>query len=238
MNRKLGQELHHAVKQMEADDAIGCIVITGSGDRAFSAGGDIEEQLADDAQYSDAGARCDARQKRQLRDQRVFEADDRHDERPGLWRWVGARLIARYADRLRGIQVPLSGCSLRPDQQHVDAAQSGRLADREGAAVLCSRRGGAGSVPDRAAEPSGSARATSRKDDGARQDDRREPPRGSDGRQGSDAAADGTRTGGTVRCGARVHDDTCSAVRRPRMHSPTSSSAKAWPPTSLLQAGR
>ena len=53
MNRKLGQELHHAVKQMEADEGIGCIVITGAGERAFSAGGDIKEQLADDAQYSD-----------------------------------------------------------------------------------------------------------------------------------------------------------------------------------------
>jgi enoyl-CoA hydratase len=53
MNRKLGQELHHAVKQAEADDAIGCIVITGAGERAFSAGGDIHEQLSDDARYSD-----------------------------------------------------------------------------------------------------------------------------------------------------------------------------------------
>ncbi len=53
MNRKLGQELHHAVKQAEADDAIGCIVITGAGDRAFTAGGDIHEQLSNDAKYSD-----------------------------------------------------------------------------------------------------------------------------------------------------------------------------------------
>ena len=37
MNRKLGSELHGAVKRMESDDAIGCIVITGSGTRAFSA---------------------------------------------------------------------------------------------------------------------------------------------------------------------------------------------------------
>ena len=54
MNRKLGRELHDAVKQAEADDANGCIVITGAGERAFSAGGDIKEQLATDAQYSDA----------------------------------------------------------------------------------------------------------------------------------------------------------------------------------------
>jgi enoyl-CoA hydratase len=53
MNRKLGEELHHAVKQAESDDAIGCIVITGAGERAFSAGGDIKEQLADDSRYSD-----------------------------------------------------------------------------------------------------------------------------------------------------------------------------------------
>jgi enoyl-CoA hydratase len=53
MNRKLGVELHDAVKHAEADEGIGCIVITGAGDRAFSAGGDIKEQLSDDARYSD-----------------------------------------------------------------------------------------------------------------------------------------------------------------------------------------
>jgi enoyl-CoA hydratase len=53
MNRKLNRELLAAVKAAEADDAIGCIVITGAGERAFSAGGDIHEQLSDDAQYSD-----------------------------------------------------------------------------------------------------------------------------------------------------------------------------------------
>lgn len=53
MNRKLGQELHQAVKAMEADDDIGCIVITGAGERAFTAGGDIHQQLSNDAKYSD-----------------------------------------------------------------------------------------------------------------------------------------------------------------------------------------
>lgn len=54
MNRKLSTELHHAVKALEADDTIGCIVITGSGERAFSAGGDIHEQRSDDKRYSQA----------------------------------------------------------------------------------------------------------------------------------------------------------------------------------------
>ncbi len=52
MNRKLVSELHDAVARFDADDGVGCIVITGAG-RAFSAGGDIREQLDDDARYSD-----------------------------------------------------------------------------------------------------------------------------------------------------------------------------------------
>ena len=54
MNRQLSRELHDAVKHMEADADIGCVVITGSGERAFSAGGDIHEQRSDDARYSEA----------------------------------------------------------------------------------------------------------------------------------------------------------------------------------------
>jgi len=52
MNRKLSRELHDAVKKMDADDAVGCIVITGSGERAFTAGGDIQEQLSNDEKHT------------------------------------------------------------------------------------------------------------------------------------------------------------------------------------------
>lgn len=52
MNRKLGAELADAMAQLNGDAAIGCIVVTGSGEKAFSAGGDIKEQLADDKRYS------------------------------------------------------------------------------------------------------------------------------------------------------------------------------------------
>ena len=44
MNHRLDEELYHAVMAANADEGVGCIVITGSGDRAFSAGGDIHEQ--------------------------------------------------------------------------------------------------------------------------------------------------------------------------------------------------
>jgi enoyl-CoA hydratase len=52
MNRQLTTELQDAVKAMNADDEVGCIVITGSGQRAFSAGGDIHEQRENDANFT------------------------------------------------------------------------------------------------------------------------------------------------------------------------------------------
>ena len=52
MNRQLTTDLHEAVIQMVADEAIGCIVITGAGDKAFSAGGDIHEQRENDRTFT------------------------------------------------------------------------------------------------------------------------------------------------------------------------------------------
>src|SRR5882724_2147860 len=49
MSYQLSFELHEAVQQMSADDEVGCIVITGAGNRAFSAGGDIHTQRELDA---------------------------------------------------------------------------------------------------------------------------------------------------------------------------------------------
>jgi len=52
MNTQLTGELHSAIGVMCDDDAVGCIVITGSGERAFTAGGDIHEQRYNDANLS------------------------------------------------------------------------------------------------------------------------------------------------------------------------------------------
>ena len=52
MNRALMTELADAVKVLDAAEDIGCIVITGAGERAFSAGGDIHEQREDDRRYT------------------------------------------------------------------------------------------------------------------------------------------------------------------------------------------
>ncbi len=54
MNHQLSTELHDGVTRLTADDEVGCIVITGAGTRAFSAGGDIHEQREDDRRYSQA----------------------------------------------------------------------------------------------------------------------------------------------------------------------------------------
>ena len=47
MNYELVTELDRAITDAEDDDNIGAIVITGAGERAFSAGGDIHEQRGD-----------------------------------------------------------------------------------------------------------------------------------------------------------------------------------------------
>src|SRR5437764_2920847 len=54
MSHQLSAELHDAVMRMSADDEVGCIVITGAGNRAFSAGGDIHEQREDDRRHTQA----------------------------------------------------------------------------------------------------------------------------------------------------------------------------------------
>jgi enoyl-CoA hydratase/carnithine racemase len=54
LSHQLSSELHDAITRMCADDEVGCIVITGAGKRAFSAGGDIHEQREDDKKYTQA----------------------------------------------------------------------------------------------------------------------------------------------------------------------------------------
>ena len=63
MNRQLNRELQEAVRAMNADEEVGCIVITGAGERAFSAGGDIHEQRERD-QETDQEARREQDERR------------------------------------------------------------------------------------------------------------------------------------------------------------------------------
>jgi len=54
MSQQLSAELHEAVVRACDDDEVGCLVITGAGTKAFSAGGDIHEQREDDRRYTQA----------------------------------------------------------------------------------------------------------------------------------------------------------------------------------------
>src|SRR5688572_5193608 len=54
MNDQLSAELHEAVTRLCADAEVGCLVVTGSGTKAFSAGGDIHEQRDNDRKYTQA----------------------------------------------------------------------------------------------------------------------------------------------------------------------------------------
>ena len=166
MNRQLVGELRDAVKEMDADD----------GDRLHRHHRRRRARLFRRRRHPRAargrpplyaGRARRAPRPRQLRDRRQREADDRHDERPRLWRRGGAGVVARHADRLREHPVPLSRRRLWPDQQHLDPAQPGRLADRQGTAVFGAHRRGRGGLPHRPAEPPGAARAAARQDDGA-----------------------------------------------------------------------
>ena len=53
MNNQLNVELQDAVKQLNANNEIGCVVLTGAGKRAFSAGGDIHEQRENDLKFTE-----------------------------------------------------------------------------------------------------------------------------------------------------------------------------------------
>ncbi|HEX6801055.1 MAG TPA: enoyl-CoA hydratase/isomerase family protein, partial [Candidatus Binatia bacterium] len=45
MNYELAAELDEELTNIENDDAVGCVVLTGAGPRAFSAGGDIMQMV-------------------------------------------------------------------------------------------------------------------------------------------------------------------------------------------------
>jgi enoyl-CoA hydratase len=60
LNSALVTQLEQAINQLEAEDEIGAIVVTGAGERAFSAGGDMAEQVAALNSQEKAPARASA----------------------------------------------------------------------------------------------------------------------------------------------------------------------------------
>ena len=178
LNHQLSTELHDAVTRMSADDEVGCIVITGAGKRAFSAGGDIHEQREDDRRYTQA--ELDARNA--VRARGSYEISACPKPTIGMMNGLaygGAAVLASsldMRDRVRARELPLPGRGLRPHQQHLDPAEPGRLAHRQGAALLRPGRRGRGGASHRPAQPPRAVRRAARKDHVAGDHDREEPP--------------------------------------------------------------
>ncbi len=66
MNLALSRELGHAIAELEADDAIGAIILTGAGDRSFSAGADIHEMRTLTPEDTARGAEIRAESQRRV----------------------------------------------------------------------------------------------------------------------------------------------------------------------------
>src|SRR5205807_480941 len=174
MNRKLSSELHDAVKRIDADEAIGCIVITGAGERAFSAGGDIHEQREDDRRYGEE--ELDARRPPRRGSYEIAACAKPTIGMINGLAYGGAAVLASSLD----IRVGCEGCSFR-----FLAAAYGRinstwtLPNQVGWPIakelLCrrSRRG----LPHRSVKSSGPARAAAGQDHGACPHDRGQQPR-------------------------------------------------------------
>ena len=225
MNRALSRELHDAVKAFEADDAIGCIVITGSGEKAFSAGGDIHEQRSDDARYSQA--ELDA-----MRNPRSsYDISACAKPMIGMMNGLaygGAAVLASSLDMRIGCEATkfrflaaaygrINSTWTLPNQVGWPMAKELLFSARIVEAEEAYRIGLLNHLVPRA--------RLRDEDHGVGAHDRRQPPRRGDGGQGAAAAAEGQEPGRAVGGGAGLHH-ACDARREgggrvPRVHRET-----------------
>ena len=156
----LVRELDDALTGYEADDDIKAVILTGAGDRAFSAGADIHEMAGLIAE--ELARRSDARGRDHLAHRQLCQAADRRDQRARLWRRGAVVLDARSADRLRAHPVSLSRGELRPGQFDLVVAAAGRPAEGEGTALHRPGRHRRGGGAHRAAQSGGPRRQADR----------------------------------------------------------------------------
>ena len=131
LNFGLVSELDEVLTQFENDDDIRAVVITGAGEKAFSAGADIHENVDLD---KDEYERRQPLRRVPLAPRDVEEADHRRDQRPGLW-WSG--VLSSSLDIRIGCEraasaswPPATAGSTVPGR-----CRRGRLGARQGAAL-------------------------------------------------------------------------------------------------------
>ena len=98
INRKLGAELLDAVKVLEADDATGCLAITGAGEKTLVAASRSRWKTTSATHAKSRIALAIPGVPRELR---LCQAGHRHDQRPLLRRRRSARLRTRHPGRVR-----------------------------------------------------------------------------------------------------------------------------------------
>ena len=109
MSFQLIGELDRAITDVEADDQIGSVIITGAGERAFSAGADIHEQRRDVQELSPE----EIEERRAIRSEYSWhmgicsKAHHRGAERPVLRGRRRSVLIPGHAGRMRAQYLPL-----------------------------------------------------------------------------------------------------------------------------------
>jgi hypothetical protein len=199
MNAQLSAELREAVARLTDDDEVGCLVITGAGKRAFSAGGDIHEQREDDRQYSQA--ELDARTA--VRARGSYEIGACPKPTIGMMNGLaygGAAVLASSLDMRVGCEHSsfrfLAAAYGRINSTWTLPNQVGWPVAKE--LLFSARTVEAEEATDRPAQSSRALRRAAREDPLAREDDRQEQARGGDGREGAAAPRPGLRPGRTV----------------------------------------
>ena len=168
----LMQEVDDALTGYEADDGVKAVILTGAGERAFSAGADIHEMAG--LSSEELAVRSETRGNISWHIASYSKPLIGAINGPGLWRRGAALLLARSAHRLREDPIPLSRGELWAGQLELVAAGPGRHPQSQGAALHRARRRRRGSPAHRAPQPDRPRGQTARGGDRDGADDRQE----------------------------------------------------------------
>ena len=153
LNLKLVREVDEFLTEAEADDGIGAVIITGAGERAFSAGADIHENREFTQEQRDEGAaeRSNYTWHMAACTKPVIGAIN------GLC-YGGGTVMATSMDFLIGCEKSsfrFLAVNYGPAERDLEPADAGGMGQGKGAAVQRTRGVRRGGVPHRVAQPPG-----------------------------------------------------------------------------------
>ncbi len=132
LNYATNDRLLSLLDEIEADEAIGAVVVTGAGDRAFSAGGDIHEFAESIRQGAEEAVRAFCRRGQQMTarfeafskpviaavasEQAIFAKPEINIGIPPTF--GGTQRLSRLAGRKRALELLLTGDTFGPQRAH------------------------------------------------------------------------------------------------------------------------